>query len=140
MRWRSAVERAREMQRLQAIALTNIHKAPVATQPKDLSSALIESLRGSVEPHNIDAWLMRALSSLYSRCPRLKGVITMPDEAWDLCKDQETLKEASSWAAGMLLAMVDQKEAAGKAFIAEHRLEPWLDSPDSRPDSRLTVA
>ena len=48
-------ERNAEMVRLQQVAISNLHK-PESKGPKDLTSAELNSLKSSFEPHLIADW------------------------------------------------------------------------------------
>lgn len=111
-------ERSAETVRLQQVALTNFHR-PQNKGPQDLTSAELTSLKCTFQPHLITDWEVRATARLTERCPELGGVIMMPDDAWEACKDQDKLRKASAWAAGQFAVMVDQEDAAGKAFMGD---------------------
>ena len=94
----SSEERADHVAQTQAVlaaAVAALHK-PESNTLKDLGSAEIDSLRGGMEPHNVEAWLTRALARLTHRCEELAGIINMPEDAWALCCNQRRLAAANS--------------------------------------------
>lgn len=113
-------EHQRQLQQLQALALTNMHKSSDGWKaPKDLSSAELGSLACSFEPHAVADWETRVKARLGDKCPDLHGVWAMPEAAWQLCKDQPKLAGANGWASGMMVATIDQSTASGKAFSGD---------------------